>query len=331
LRSDSGGIGGTGIVGTITGFGSVIVNGLHVEVPPNLPVNSVYGLGPAAGLRVGQVVAIEAESRGGRLTARNIDIRYPVTGAVERIDRAAGEIVVLGQRVKLTGDTRSESGRTGLPVLDGLAVGDPVDVSGLRDGGVIHAGWVRRRRAGGIASLFGPVTAAGAGGVAIGGRRLAFAGGGLPPGLRSGDVVQIIGDSGPGGFRVRRLRQLPAAPFGGRVGALSLEGFVARGRGGRGWRLGGAAFDAGPGAAGLAPGARMVLSGGIGPGGRVVARDLRRVPPGLSRGGGSPGRASPGGKPAGVKPGKSFTGGKPPGPPVNPGAAKKKNKGKSGR
>jgi len=77
-----------------------------------------------------------------------------------------------------------------------------------------------------------------------------------------------------------------------------------------------------------------VLSGGVGPGGRVVPRDLRPVPPGLSRGGGAPGKVAPGGKPSGVGPAKSTPGGKPPGtpgPPANPGAAKKKNKGKSGR
>jgi hypothetical protein len=233
------------------------------------------------------------------LTARAIDLRYPVTGTVERIDRAGGEIVVLGQRVRLSDETRTASGATGAgPIIDSLTVGDQIDVSGLRDGDLVDASWVRRRDSGGVASLFGPVAAAGATGVAIGGRRLAFAGGGVPPGLQSGDMIQVVGDRGPDGLHVRRFRRLPAAPFGGRVRALSLEGFVVRGPAGRGWRLGRAAFEPGAAATGLKPGARIVLSGDIGPDGQIVPRKLRVVPPRSPRRVDSPNRRS----------GKSTTG-----------------------
>jgi hypothetical protein len=38
-----GGIGGTGIVGTITGFGSIIVNGIHIEYEQSQIVETVFG------------------------------------------------------------------------------------------------------------------------------------------------------------------------------------------------------------------------------------------------------------------------------------------------
>ncbi len=54
------GIGGTGIVGVITGFGSVIVNGMEIAYAPDTPV-SVDGVSDTtATLRVGQFAAIVA-------------------------------------------------------------------------------------------------------------------------------------------------------------------------------------------------------------------------------------------------------------------------------
>ncbi|MCP4327582.1 MAG: hypothetical protein GY791_03990 [Alphaproteobacteria bacterium] len=278
IGDDSGGIGGTGIVGTITAFGSIVVNGLHVDYAPDLPVHSVYGPQTPEAFAVGQVVAIEAVARDGALTARTVELQYPVTGPVERIDRAAGEMVVLGQRVRLSDETfAATGGRGAAPVLDGLAEGTYVDVSGLRDGDVIAASRVAPRYRGGISSILGPVTASGPGGVAIGGQRVDFTNGGAPD-VRVGEVVQVAGDGAGHTLRVDSLRRMPMVPFDGRMKRLSIEGYVAPGTVGPGLRLGGVAVDpATPAGRNLRRGERVILSGDVEAGGRIVPQRIERV------------------------------------------------------
>ena len=43
-KQPKGGIGGTGIVGTLTDFGSLIINGLRVTLPVDLRVGTTFGM-----------------------------------------------------------------------------------------------------------------------------------------------------------------------------------------------------------------------------------------------------------------------------------------------
>lgn len=137
-----GGIGGTGISqGPITGFGSVIVNGITFDdssaaikvenVPNRLRTD----------LKVGMVVKIEWEKdAGGRYIAKSIiysdDVQGPVGGIVVDVTGDAA-FTVLGQRVMTHPATT---------VFDGVADaaelvnGNIVEISGLKDAAdVIHA------------------------------------------------------------------------------------------------------------------------------------------------------------------------------------------------
>ena len=160
MTAEDRGIGGTGIFGTITGFGSILVNGLTVDFEPGVPIATNLGSGSSDDLRVGQLVAIEAEERSGRLAARSIEIQHAVSGPVSRVDAARGEIEVLGQIVRRPAEaTIRDDGDLG---LSGLRPGDWVEVSGLRDAeGAIQASRIDARPAGGLASLRGTVTETG--------------------------------------------------------------------------------------------------------------------------------------------------------------------------
>lgn len=121
-----GGIGGTGIVGTLTDFGSVIVNGLRVAVAPDLPVTTPLGDVSQDMLALGQNLTIEAATVSGTLLARRIAVVYPMVADLDAGD--AGAITVGGVPVCL------EPG-----AVNGASTGQRVAVSGIWNGSEIVA------------------------------------------------------------------------------------------------------------------------------------------------------------------------------------------------
>jgi hypothetical protein len=126
------GIGGTGVrsegatdtdvMGVITGFASICVNGLEVHYDSTTPVTAEGQVTNARALAVGQVVSVHAVGRGEQLSARNIAVLHAAVGPVGRVDRATGRLQVLGQTV-LAGDPHA---------FDRIQTGDWVRVSGHR-------------------------------------------------------------------------------------------------------------------------------------------------------------------------------------------------------
>lgn len=120
LPDPDNGIGGTGVVGTIRGFGSVIVNGLHVSYPSEVEITVDGMAADAASMRIGHVASFVATREGGRFTTKKIQILREAVGAIEAI--SGRKMQVLGQKIELGGNVKS----------DGLVVGRHVAVSGLR-------------------------------------------------------------------------------------------------------------------------------------------------------------------------------------------------------
>ena len=126
--------GSTGIVGVITGFGSVCLDGLEVQYDPAQPVDTETGAASTAELRAGELAVVTADGDAPALFADSIAIRHEVIGPVESISVESvtadsisapdGRVMqVAGQSVLLHG------GLTG----QAPAPGDWVAVSGLRD------------------------------------------------------------------------------------------------------------------------------------------------------------------------------------------------------
>jgi hypothetical protein len=98
-QSSDQGIGGTGYYGAITGFGSIIVNGEHIQYSDQTPLTIDGVPMPVTALREGQIVRVVA--RGFVPTADRIDIEHEVVGKIDAVAGEPGTIRVLGQTVVL--------------------------------------------------------------------------------------------------------------------------------------------------------------------------------------------------------------------------------------
>jgi hypothetical protein len=140
---DSGGT-GTGdaptlAVGPISGFGSIIVNGLRFDDS----VAAISDDGGRALTRADLRLGMRAEVVGsavaaGTASAASIRVRSELLGPIDAIDLAAGSLTVLGQAVQIVGTTVLDLGGT-----SPLAVGDAVEVHATVD--VAQARYVASR------------------------------------------------------------------------------------------------------------------------------------------------------------------------------------------
>ena len=286
------GIGGTGVIGTIRRFGSVVVNDLRVTFSADVKVAIDGRPAMLRDLKVGHVVRVLARRRGGRLTTRAIVVRSEVVGPLDVDD--AGHLTVLGQQVELG---------------DGVALpphrpGSVLAVSGLRrlDGTIVAS--LVERRPGVMLRLSGPVALDPDGAPAIGGTRID----GLASAL-AGRRVSVVVVRSPGGFQAASVAVEPPVPFAA-ADQLSVEAYMARTPGGL--RLGsGLEVAAAPAAlSGLDPSSavRAILVARPGPAGRLDARSVRveHDPGGARRGAqalgrsGRPGSATASDRPVGI-------------------------------
>ncbi|HEX6266116.1 MAG TPA: DUF5666 domain-containing protein, partial [Burkholderiales bacterium] len=146
IGADGGGIGGTGmraqseldVLGVITGFASICVNGIEVHYDASTPV-SLNGTPAAAdALGIGQVVAVSAVGSGTQARARAIHIVDSAVGALGSVDPTGSSMQVAGERVRLHPSTVLGGGLT-RERLAGTPPGETLRVSGLRaaDGTIV--------------------------------------------------------------------------------------------------------------------------------------------------------------------------------------------------
>ncbi len=154
-----GGIDGGGIAkGTVTGFGSIFVNG--VEYSTSGATITVDGRpGTQADLAVGDVVSIvgRIDANGTTGTAVSVTFDDDVEGPVQSVDVANDVLIVLGQTVHVSGTTSFGDG-TPACTLAGLQPGNVVEVSGFRDSfGDIEATRIECKQPGGELEVTGNV------------------------------------------------------------------------------------------------------------------------------------------------------------------------------
>lgn len=268
---DGRGIGGTGIVGTISAFGSIWVNGVEVSYWEDQPVSLRDGPATAKDLRLGQVVAVEAEVQADRLVARSIEVRHAVVGPVASIDARNGILRVLGQRVRMP---------AGDPLAKTVRPGQWVSVSGLREPkGVVVASLIEQPPEGAGAFVRGEVEEVDARGLVIGGHRYPLPSGTDTTAIPLGADLTVYGEPEGDGLTRTRLRIGWVLPFGGRVRNFLLEGFVDTG----GRRVGPLTLP--DSAYRPSPGERVVVQGRFGIDGALDRQSLRvlSAPSGLDR------------------------------------------------
>lgn len=222
----NGGIGGTGaplaelgerigIVGTITGFASICVNGLEVHYDAATPVSMNGKAAALKDLAVGQVVSLEAQVGPRGLTTRGIAIVHAFDGPVsQRVPpgQAMQQMRVMGQPVLVTPGTR------GTAMQQGLNPGDSVRVSGLPNAnGTIVASRIDHAPASGEQSMAGTLADGRVHGVALTGHT-----------ERQGERTDVVVKGRWDGqqFAVRDQVANPASGFINRVNRVVIEGIV---------------------------------------------------------------------------------------------------------
>ncbi|MGE0310068.1 MAG: DUF5666 domain-containing protein [Lautropia sp.] len=133
--------------GPVSGFGSVIVNGVRFRDGSARVVDEDGADIGRDRLTLGTRVSVEgtADDDGGVGDATRITVLPELRGAIEAIDVAGASLTVMGTRVTVAADTVFR----GFGALADLAVGDTVEVHGSADpGGVVQATLIEKRSIG---------------------------------------------------------------------------------------------------------------------------------------------------------------------------------------
>ena len=196
----SGGVdtGGTGSfsVGSISGFGSVIVNGVRFDDSRASFSDDDDESASSGSLRLGMVVEIEAESITagtadtlGSGDATSVNVVSEIKGPVEAVN-AADTLTVLGQSVVVNSSTVFEDGLT----LGAITTGQVLEVYGFVQAGQVTATRIERESPGTsnfkLRGFIGNLDAVGRA-FNIGTARISYSGIANPPALANGSFVRV--------------------------------------------------------------------------------------------------------------------------------------------
>lgn len=150
--ASAGGASGSGSAsasGTVTGFGSIIVNGKRFEtegtsVSIDDQPSSQCAVSPTnrCGLQEGMTVKVSGSFNGSTNRAASIVQEDTLEGPITSVDIANSQFAVLGQTVLVDDTTKFDSGLN----FAALGAGNVVEVSGfVKSDGVIAAGFIERK------------------------------------------------------------------------------------------------------------------------------------------------------------------------------------------
>lgn len=221
--------------GTITGFGSIVVNGIRFDT--NGATIEIDGVpGSEGDLAVGDVVVVQGTIEEDGSAARAVSVSFGdlVEGPVASIDSTAGTIIVLGQLVVIDADTSFDDSIAPASI-DGIAIGDVVEISGffLADGR-ISATRIEKKLPGGQFEVTGIVTNPGADTFQINDLVVDFKSAQLddfPTGApEAGQLVEAKGDSlgNNGGLLATRVQFKGGALPADNGDRAEIEGFITR-------------------------------------------------------------------------------------------------------
>lgn len=231
--------------GTVTGFGSIFVNGVEFETN-SAEFTIDDSPGSENGLSVGDVVVVSGsiDANGVTGTADAVFAEEAVEGPIDSIDLLNNRMVVAGQTVIVDASTSFDN-NIAPATLGGLAVGNFIEVHGFIDGSQnIRATRVERKAVAGIPAgrfvqVHGLVSGLNAGNstFSINGLTIDFSTadvndlpGGVPA---NGDFVEAKGASFGAGGELIATKVEPEIPGIGDldpadIGNLEIEGFITR-------------------------------------------------------------------------------------------------------
>ena len=200
---DSGGTGGSASFasGPITGFGSVIVNGVRFDDSSARVTDGDGAARSRDDLRLGMTAEVHAgaiadDGNGPAGAATSVTFHSELLGPLTNIDLTAKTLVVLGQTVEVKPTTVFDDSLTG--GLNALGVGDVVEVYALFDaaGNRYAATRIERKTAAAVFRLRGVVSAldTNAKTFLLGGQRVSYANlaaNEVPAALANGNILRV--------------------------------------------------------------------------------------------------------------------------------------------
>ena len=284
------GTGGTGtyVLGTISGFGSIIVNGVRFDDNAASVLDDDDAPRSRDALKLGMRVAIDSDAirsdaAGRSATASRIRVVSELAGPVSAVDTAAGTLALLGQTVRVGPLTVFDESLSG--ALAGVGVGRSIEVFGVYDAasGRYDATRIALRDAAAAWHLRGPVAALDGARQTLRIGTLSFDYGSAvnrPAGLAVGDTVRVTVRQflGPfGGWQITAFGSGLRAP--GDRDEAELEGRVGSFASASRFSVNAVPVDASAarfpdGSAGLRDGARVEVRGAL-RGGVLQATEVR--------------------------------------------------------
>ncbi|MGI9491900.1 MAG: DUF5666 domain-containing protein [Geminicoccaceae bacterium] len=234
-----GGIGGTGIFGTITSFGSIVVNGQTVKFGEEVVQSREQITGRELPLSVGSAVIVEARSEEDGWIAERVALFLPLVGPVSVVDPASGTLSVMGTSILLEDDAAivDRRGHADGEIIDlgAIAMGDRLAVSGIWKGGEIVASRIDRLDDDGPHAASGLLLLT-SDGMLVGGTQLTSD---CCSELDAPAYVQLFGRYLDDLFEVDRLETGVTLLFSRKIERLIVEAFLARDPIGEGFHLSG--------------------------------------------------------------------------------------------
>ncbi|SET34370.1 hypothetical protein SAMN05216326_12155 [Nitrosomonas marina] len=216
MISEGGVIGGTGIIGVITGFASICVNDIEIHYNKNTPVTMDGLTSSVSKLATGQMVVVRAEGSNDKTKAQLIAIYHAVVGPVGHIDPTTREIRVLNQTIQLQAHHKLEKLNEKW-----------VRVSGLRlASGKIIATHIQPIQPMKRSIINGRITQINPGEIIIEGTRVQFNPESWPHGLSKGMEISVDGTWDGTSIHAQTVHVEPTRQILGDVQQIVMEGYV---------------------------------------------------------------------------------------------------------
>ncbi len=268
------GIGGTGILGTISGFGSIIVNGLELEYDRGTAVETDGRPAALEELKIGQVVLGTARMKGDKLYLDKLEMQHAVTGPIESIDHDKGTLTVLGQAIR----TNMAGDKTAIDSFKTLTTGDMVSVSGLRQtDGTIIATRVDQHADDGRVVVRGSAQKVTSASITVGGLTVPLSKETTIAPVKDGGRVFVSGRMINGQFVADVIVGSAPLPFGDGVKDVSIEAYTPKSAPGTAMTIEGITINGASLPNGTAAGDRVVITGEVSGTDRITATNIDKV------------------------------------------------------
>lgn len=210
--------GGVAIMGVVTGFASICVNGEEVHYNNATPVFDNGKPAKLGHLAVGKTVMLKADRVNGRLNARAIGMYDAVAGPIGRMDMARQQLQVMGQTVRVNQAVMQQ--------VKSLPINANVRVSGHR----LESGEVVATRVDVAptpsATTVGTVTEVASQRITVNGTKVNMSDVKLRGQLNVGSEVSVSGDWSGNALNAKRIDIQPTQRLIQRADQAILEGYV---------------------------------------------------------------------------------------------------------